>query len=81
MEYLKNGGKNVEFLQNEFYNKMKEGSYICYFIYFISWIVFAGLVYYQFGITKSYAVSTGFLIVCIGMLVLFGITVDDEINK
>ena len=59
----------------------KNGGPMCTFIYLLSWIIFATLLYYKFGIAKSCALSYTFFFLSIGMVVLFSYEIADEINS
>ena len=58
----------------------KNGGPVCTLIWMVSWILFAVLIYYQFGIAKSYALSYGFFFLGVGIIVLFSYEIADEIK-
>jgi hypothetical protein len=71
----------IKKVQTQLYDYYQNGGIGCTIAYFISWFIFAALVYYKFGLIKSYTFSYVFFFICIGMIVLFGIEINDDIEN
>ena len=67
-------------IKTELFEYAKSGSVGCTIIYFLSWLLFAILIYYKFGITQSYTLATMFFFISIGMIVLMSQQIAKEIK-